>query len=202
MAWTPKLEVGNLDQWGRLVKSWATHQDYIGQGYPNQPPRNYSVRGYPLPPPPNTTTPDTDATGAPRPWTLPAMAGVVVAGPDGTGMLPKAVAISRDRFLALLAAANVVVAQMPDQYDKVIVVQGDEHTMVLRLPPMDTLQGSEDDLLNGRPYPFSTFYNDYYVTGPRGAPMVPVAPTPPSAHADIMELHAFRIGEYTLNNCN
>jgi hypothetical protein len=36
---TSRFAVANLDQWGRLIKSWATHLDYISQDYPNQPPR-------------------------------------------------------------------------------------------------------------------------------------------------------------------
>ena len=38
-----RLDVANLDMWGRLIKSWATHLDYISQDYPYQPPRDYWV---------------------------------------------------------------------------------------------------------------------------------------------------------------
>ena len=36
---TPRFTVANLDQWGRLIKSWATQLDYISVDYPQQPPR-------------------------------------------------------------------------------------------------------------------------------------------------------------------
>jgi hypothetical protein len=202
MDWTPKLEVGNLDQWGRLVKSWATGLDYINQGYADQPPRKERADGSTFTPPSNPA-----AGGNPRPlpattteippeatWALPAMQSVAVKFGATSIALPKAVAITKDEFVKRLGAAGVKITTMPDQYQYVIIVQGDVHTMVLRLPPKDTLQGSEDDLLiNKRPYPFSTFYSEYYNK---------MTPTPPTDHADIMELHANRIGEYTLNNCN
>lgn len=189
MDLTPRLAVAELDLWGRLVKSWATHLDYISQGYPDQPPRNFSVRGYPMPPPPHATTPDTG-----QPWVLPPMQSVNVPTGTGSVALPAAVAMPVAQFSALVAAAGVHITSMPAQYTHVVIVQGDESTMVLRLPPKDTLQGSEDDLLNNAQlYPMPDFYGELYP----GATY-----TPPKAHDAIMELHAYRIGEYTLNNCN
>jgi hypothetical protein len=97
-----------------------------------------------------------------------------------------------DEFKVKVAAAKVDIATMPPQYTTVIVVQGDVGTMVMRLPPKDTLQGSEDDLLlSGMEYPLRPFYDNLY----------PCKPKYPTAAAAIMELHADRIGEYTLNNC-
>ena len=34
---TPRFKVAKLDQWGKLVKSWATHLDYLGQPPPDGP---------------------------------------------------------------------------------------------------------------------------------------------------------------------
>jgi hypothetical protein len=59
------------------------------------------------------------------------------------------------------------------------------------LPPQKMLQSTEDDLLNGTHYAMRPFY--WALFG-----KAPVMPTRPE---DIMELHANRIGEYTLNNC-
>jgi len=201
MTGTPtlRLDVANLDMWGRLIKSWATHLDYVSQDYPYQPPRDYWVnKTWPneagkTPAP--ETIPDTDATGAPKPWALPPMAPVAVPGSSGTSVqLPAAVSLTRAEFQSRLKAAGVDVISFPDQYTRVVIVQGDVNTMVLRLPPQDTLQGSEDDLLmGGIGYPFRPFYTAAYGTAPQYVP---------TKAPDIMQLHANRIGEYTLNNCN
>jgi hypothetical protein len=116
-----------------------------------------------------------------------------VARPDGTRVTLTAVAISAKDFVSRVGAGKVVVTSMPDQYSNVVILQGDIRTMVLRLPPKDTLESSEDDLLNGNPYPLRPFYSALF----GGA-----QPTMPVDHAGIMQLHANRIGEYTLNNCN
>lgn len=192
--YTPRLRIDNLDQWGKLVKSWATRQDYINQAYAYQPPRNYSTRGYPVPPEPPTAVLDIDAQGTLKPWALPPMSVVSIPGANGTAApLAGAVALTVQEFQTLLTAAKVTVTEMPTQYKHVIVVQGGVDTMVVRLPPRDILQGSEDDLLNGQSYPFELFYQEYY----NG-----VRPVPPTARDEIMKLHANRIGEYTLNSCN
>ena len=199
---TPRFKVVKLDQWGKLVKSWATHLDYLGQPPPDgtadsdQPPRNYSVKGYPQPPPPAITALDIDAQGKPKPWALPPMNAVAVPRADGSVVsLPGAVALTVAEFQTLLAAAGVALdGAMPPQYQTVIVVQGSANTMLVRLPPKDILQGSEDDLINhALPYPMKDYYDKYY----GGA-----KPVPPTTRADIMELHAYRIGDYTMSNCD
>lgn len=195
--YTPRLRINNLDQWGRLVKSWATRQDYISQDYDYQPPRDYSTRGYPKdPPPPSVTTLDVDVRGKLKPWALPPMSVVSVPGANGTPVpLAGAVALTVQEFQALLTAAKVTVTEMPTQYKHVIILQGSVDTMVVRLPPRDILQGSEDDLLNGKLYEIPDYYAGYFKPGP-------VVFVPPTTRHEIMELHANRIGEYTLNSCN
>jgi len=193
---TPRLDVVNLDQWGRLIKSWATHLDYVSQAEAPQPPRDYWVNtSWPSEAgrtPASATIPDTDADGNPKPWCLPPATALAVPRADGTSVtLPHAVALTAAEFAAKVAAAGVVVSDLPSKYTHVIILQGSVDTMVIRLPPKDTLQGSEDDLLNGVIYPFRPFYTALY-----GGP-----PHPPTDQAGIMELHANRIGEYTMNNC-
>jgi hypothetical protein len=194
-----RLDVANLDMWGRLIKSWATHLDYISQDYPYQPPRDYWVNTtWPNEAgktPASETIPDTDASGAPQAWALPPMAPLAVPRSDGTQVeLPGAVTLTRAEFQSRLAAAGVDVVTLPEQYTQVVIVQGNVNTMVLRLPPKDTLQGSEDDLLMGAiAYPFRPFYTAIYGTAPQNLP---------TDRSGIMQLHANRIGEYTLNNCN
>jgi len=194
---TIRYDVANLDQWGRLIKSWATHLDYVSQSEDPQPPRNYWVNTTwpnedPAGPAPSTI-PDTDGSGNPQPWCLPPMTSVPIPRADGTTVnLPNAVAMTVDEFTSRVAAAGVDITTMPAQYTHVIIVQGEVGTMVMRLPPKDTLQGSEDDLLNGQQYTFRPFY----------AQAFGCEPTQPVGQSAIMELHANRIGEYTLNNCS
>jgi hypothetical protein len=191
---TERFDVNNLDQWGRLIKSWATHLDYVSKPNDPQPPRDYWVnKSYGAPNgPAGTTMLDIDKEGKPEDWCLPPGGPVLVPSAGGGAVaLPLAVAMTAEEFTDRVKAAGVKVISMPKQYKKVIIVQGDVGTMVMRLPPKDTLQGSEDDLLNGEPYPVRPFYGKLY-SGTL---------TRPAGQTDIMELHANRIGEYTLNNC-
>jgi hypothetical protein len=197
---TPRFQVTDIAMWGRLVKSWATHLDYVSQDYPNQPPRQNWVNTSwqdTAPPSPQTIT-DVDAQGNPKPWCLPAMSPVGIPRSDHTVVtLPAAVALTVAEFTTRAAAAGVDIVSMPAQYKNVIVLQGSVDTMIFRLPPMDTLQGSEDDLLNGLAYRIPAFYNALYA----GQQPTTIPVCPPD-RADIMQLHANRIGEYTLNNCS
>ena len=193
---TERYTVINIDQWGRLVKSWATHLDYISQDYDKQPPRtdwvNQSWPGEQGRTPGPATVPDHDASGTPAAWCLPPMSPITAQRADGTNVTINAVAIPAADFVSKVTAAGVLIAKMPAQYGSVVIVQGSHDVMVLRLPPKDTLQSSEDDLLNGNPYTVAPFYSDLFGC----------APTLPVTDPDIMKLHANRIGEYTLNTCN
>jgi hypothetical protein len=201
---TQRFQVNDPSLWGRLVKSWATHLDYVSQDYGDQPPRSNWVNttwGITTPPEPQTIT-DVDAQGMPKNWCLPAMTAVSIPRADHTTVtLPGAVALTVAEFTAAVTSGNVKIVTMPAQYKNVIIVQGGPDTIVFRLPPKDTLQGSEDDLLNGLPYNIPPFYNNLYA-GQMPTTM-PQCPTPQDpGRAGVMELHANRIGEYTLNTCS
>jgi hypothetical protein len=192
---TQRYDVTNLDQWGRLIKSWATGLDYVSEPNKPQPPRDFWVNktwgaaGGPAP----ATTLDTDSEGQRKLWCLPQGGPLLVPSANGGSVgLPFAVAMTVDEFKTKVAAACVEIKIMPEQYTNVIIVQGNAKTMVMRLPPKDMLQGSEDDLLqSGTEYPLRPFYDKLY----------PCEANYPEKPSDIMELHANRIGEYTLNNC-
>jgi hypothetical protein len=195
---TSRYDVANLDQWGRLVKSWATELDYVSQAENKQPPRVCWVnktwpneRG--RTPAPKTIT-DRKKDGSKKPWCLPDGGPVEVKDADGGEVtLPFAVAITVEQFKTLVTAAGVSITNFPEEYENVVIVQGDRETMVIRLPPREMLQKTEDDLLNGVAYTMRSFYWALFGT----APNMPK----PTEQARIMELHANRIGEYTLNNC-
>jgi hypothetical protein len=199
MAGTPtsRYDVANLDQWGRLVKSWATHLDYVSQAENPQPPRDYWVnKTWPTErgrTPAPATISDTNPDGTPKPWTLPKGGPVNVPDADGgTVALPFTVAMTVKQFKARVDIAGVSITNFPEQYEHVVIVQGSHDTMVMRLPPEEMLQSSEDDLLNGVAYAMRPFYWALFGT----------QPDMPTKQAGIMELHANRIGEYTLNNCS
>ncbi len=205
MALTPRLKVGaNLVGWGQLIKSWATDLDYVGQPVTAQPPRTAWVNltwNHPA----GATPGPANVSSVGMQWALPATAPIAVNGPSGAHILPRAVALTTAEFYALMTAAGVTATEQPAQYSHVIVVQGDAATMVIRLPPRDTLQGSEDDLIAGIPYPLEPFYHALYNGGTFSVPTMPPTrtdPTEPVRRGAIMTLHANRIGEYTLNNCN
>jgi hypothetical protein len=194
---TVRFGVANLDQWGKLIKSWATDLDYISQPYASQPPRdcwvNKSWPGEAGRTPAPETVHATNAAGVSRPWCLPTMSCPVgVKRADGTMVaLPYAVALDVKDFKKKAGNAGVILTSMPEGCTNVVIVQGNTETMVIRLPPSHLLQSAEDDLLNGVAYPFPPFY----------APIYHSSPTPPTSQADIMLLDANRIGDYSMSYC-
>src|SRR5436309_623939 len=96
---TQRLRVEPLDQWGNLIKSWATQHNYIDTPFGEQPPRNYSTKGYPVPPPPTDTKIAVDPKGGPPlGWTLPSMVPVDIPRVGGAVSLPWAVALTVPEF--------------------------------------------------------------------------------------------------------
>jgi len=194
---TSRFDVSNLDIWGRLVKSWATQLDYINVGYDAQPPRTNWVNQTWPEAAAGTREPVTTPThqnGQPlQPWCLPDMVPVNVPRSGGGDVPLAAIAMTRAEFATKVGQAGVDISNFPAQYENVVVVQGDVPTLVFRLPPKDILQSSEDDLKVLGNYRIRPFYSvDVYQA----------KPNPPQDDAGIMKLHANRIGEYTMNNCD
>ena len=197
MALTKKFDVGNLERWGQLVKSWATDLDYIDQDFSKQPPRDTWVKP-PVPANAGHTPAPATVPADNADWALPPMKPVMVTASDGSHVtVPRAVAITKEEFIDLLRKAGVKGVFVPDRYKNVVFVQGGDDVMILRLPPKKELQDSEDDLLNGQIYPIRQFYVELFEP-PHGAPHMPAE----NDQAAIMLLHANRIGEYTMNTCN
>jgi hypothetical protein len=174
----------NTQEWGRLVKSWATGDDYVDTPPAQQPPVNRPV-------------PHDAAWGLPKPERVAVTTGAV------TGHIPKAWVLTADEAKAKMAAANVVVS--PDSgFDKLthfVIVQGDEHTMVLRLPSAHRLRESEDALIKAGPhasYGLPSFYDDLYATFTDNIPHQ--APSP-ATREEKMRLHANRIADYSMSQC-
>ena len=112
--------VSNVESFGRLVKSWATGLDYVTTPLEAQPP--------------------TTAISATATWALPPMGSIHVAIPgSATPATVSAVAMSWNTFEGILHNANNVLPMgtitNPSNATNVVIVQGDNATMVLRLPP-------------------------------------------------------------------
>ena len=168
--------------WGMLVKSWATGLDYVTAPPAEQPPITKKI-----------------PAGAK--WALPPLAPVsfptTVGGSPAQKTIPGVVYQTKEEFNALLVEAGIKNAVYPPETTEVIIVQGDEKTMVVRLPPTVVLQRSEKDLLSGGVYPTPDFYKALFT--PPGSALV--HPKAPSGKAAIMTLHANRIGDYTMGLC-
>ena len=79
--------------------------------------------------------------------------------------------------------------------DKVglIVLQGDSNVFILRVPPQEILLEHEARFLAAPTYQFPQFYKDVYGVDPLPAQM--------ATKVLRMNIHAQRVGEYTLNTC-
>ena len=169
-------------KWGCLVKSWATGLNYVDTDAGQHPP---------------------PAGPLPADWALPPLKPVNFnAGGAGAAVqrtIPGVLHLSTARFTELLGKAGIAPVNYPPGTTEVIIVQGNANTMVIRLPPTSVLQASEANLKAGGAYPMFTFYDPLYspVGGPIARPRLPVQPD----NKAVMELHANRIGDYTMGLC-
>jgi hypothetical protein len=170
-------------KWGYLVKSWATGLDYVSPTATPHPPQN----------PP----------AAPPAWALPPLKpvyfDVTTAGGTVQKAIPGVAHLSENDFRTLLGKAGINTVTYPPGTTEVIVVQGSATTMVIRLPPTSVLQASEQNLLAGGLYPVFSFYSPMF-SPPGGPNIVPHPPQMPDQKA-VMDLHANRIGDYTMGLC-
>jgi hypothetical protein len=74
-----------------------------------------------------------------------------------------------------------------------IVLQGDSDVFILRVPPQEILLEHEARFLQAATYQFPGFYRDIYGGNPLPAQM--------ATKVLRMNIHAERVGEYTLNTC-
>jgi hypothetical protein len=170
-------------KWGYLVKSWATGLDYVS--------------------PPVTPHPPANPPAAPPAWVLPPLNPVNFDVPTPGGPVQKTIpgvtCLSANDFKTLLGKAGINTVTYPPNTNEVIIVQGNANTMVIRLPPKTVLQASEQNLLAGGSYPVFSFYSPLY--SPAGGPaIIPHPPQMPKQQA-VMDLHANRIGDYTMGLC-
>lgn len=166
--------------WGRLVKSWATGLDYINTAFTGQPP-------------PATATIPAHAS-----WQLPPST-PVAKGAAAPVSIPTAVEMTVAEFITLLDGVQISDVNLPATIQNVVVVQGDDTTLVLRLPTKSYLQAAEAALMGGGGYSIPSFYNALFPL-PGGGGDCPISL--PGDNPGKMQLHANRIGDYTMSSCN
>jgi hypothetical protein len=107
----------------------------------------------------------------------------VKAWAKGADPLPSTVA----EFAGQLAAANVG-AKIPEQLKRVQFVQGDEETLIVRLPARTMVEDSERRLAApGASYPLPPLYETVFGAKPQ--------------IDDVLAFHAARIADYTIAQC-
>ena len=95
-----------------------------------------------------------------------------------------------EEFKEQLAKAQVF-ATVPERFKNIQFVTSDQETLLLKLPPKVMIEDSEALLQQpGRSYPIPDFYKRIF----NG--MDPVVPA-----ADVLRVHAERIGDYTVSVC-
>ncbi len=133
--------VGDYLNWGRLVKTWATGDDHVGDGNPYPRPSNLEEF---------------------KRQTQQAKCGVVI----------------------------------PDGVTKLVIVQGDSDTLVLRLPSAEMIDATEQQIeglaanRSSAPYPLPDFYLEAWSSYQKAFDL-----------DELLEFNDRRVGEYTINNC-
>lgn len=93
-------------------------------------------------------------------------------------------------FKQQLITANVG-ATIPTYITSVTFIQFEKETFLVRLPPKELIEDSENTLNTGGTYDISSFYADQLFK----------TPMPPIPAGDNMTVHALRVGEYTMLFC-
>jgi hypothetical protein len=170
---TPRINVDNHLMWGKLVKSWATGRDYVG---------HHVTDADPVPPEP--------APGQPVPYPKPTSFSDLVK-------------TCKDNHVGLHFVAT---AATPKTYCTgtenigFVLLQGTSEISILRLPAKEKIHESEAALLGEggvapMDYALPSFYPALFAAG---------GPPPPMRQlgkSEKMDLHAQRVGEYTINTC-
>ena len=107
----------------------------------------------------------------------------VKAWAKGTDPIPTTV----EEFKLQLAEANVG-AKIPGQLKRVQFVQGDEETLIVRLPAKAMVEDSEKRLASpGASYPLPPLYETVFAAKPK--------------IDNLLAFHAARIADYTIAQC-
>src|SRR5581483_5913408 len=139
--------ITDTQAFGRLIKSWATQLDYFSQ--------------------PVKPTPPTASIPAQATWALPPMTtmNLAIAGSPMPATV-SVVAMTWNTFAGILHNADHVqslgVISNPSNVQNVVIIQGSNTDMVLRLPPKVRIHQAEATLLGGARYEIPGFYNTLF----------------------------------------
>jgi len=97
---------------------------------------------------------------------------------------------SLEELLAQAADIGLTIS-FPDGMVGLAVLEYSPETALVKLPPEGMIRATEAELKAGDKYPMPRFYDDFY-----GRPL-----PPPKNLKDVMDLHAARIGDYSIRNC-
>ncbi len=95
-----------------------------------------------------------------------------------------------EELLAQTADIGLTIS-FPDGMVGLAVIEYSSDTAVIKLPPKSMVEETEAELKAGAKYPMPRFYDDFYGT------TLP----PPNSQKDLLDLHAARIGDYSVRNC-
>jgi hypothetical protein len=92
----------------------------------------------------------------------------------------------------LAQAADIgLTIKFPDGMVGLEIIQYSSQTAVVKLPPKSMVEDTEADFEKQDPlYPMPRFYEDFFS-----------APLPKMGKAELLDLHAARIGDYSIRNC-
>jgi len=95
-----------------------------------------------------------------------------------------------DELVATARSFDVNIV-FPDGMVGLAVIQYSPQTAVVKLPPKAMVEQTEAQLsLPGAVYPMPPFYEDFFQT-----------PLAPMSKDELLNLHAARIGDYSIRNC-
>jgi hypothetical protein len=97
---------------------------------------------------------------------------------------------SREELITQAAAVGVTI-KFPDDQVGFAIMQYSPQTVTIKLPPKAMVEATEAQLKQGGAvYPMPPFYETFFNT-----------PLPNLNTSDLLDLHAARIGDYSIRNC-
>lgn len=96
---------------------------------------------------------------------------------------------TREELLAQATDIGLTIT-FPDGMVGLAMIEYSSQTAVIKLPPKEMVEATEAELKQGAVYPMPRFYEDFYHR-----------PLPPLTVPQLLDLHAARIGDYSVRNC-
>jgi hypothetical protein len=97
---------------------------------------------------------------------------------------------TQEELLAQAADVGLRIV-FPDGMVGLEIIQYSSQTAVIKLPPKDMVEATEQELKRANAlYPMPRFYEDFFD-----------APLPQTDTRGLLDLHAARIGDYSIRNC-